>query len=247
MSVFNPRWGKQFKSRRNQPRIWFAAPIKKIVSELEKQGFIKRYSHDSDRTIPNAITKFIFLDHKSILLRYNAIIREYLNYYSPADNFFRLNSVISFILRHSCAKTLARKFRLKSRAGAFRNFGKNLSVKITKGEKVKTYQLPIPEEFKSSTRILKDPLTVLNFRLQSQSALDEVCAICGSRKGIEMHHVKHLRKNQAVSSGFTRLMSELNRKQLPVCRPCHRQIHKGCYNGLSLNNLWIKAQKGEDE
>lgn len=226
--------GKTYKSRANQARVWLAAPIKKIVSDLEEQGFIKRYPHNPHRTIPSAITKFIFLDHKSILLRYNAIIRGYLNYFSPVDNFFRLNSVINFILRHSCAKTLARKFRLKSRAGAFQKFGKDLRVKISKGKEVKTYQLAIPDSFRGVQDLQRNHkrLTVLNFRLQSQSTLDEVCAICGSNREVEMHHVKHLRKGQVVSSGFTKLMSALNRKQLP-----DPQVHKGSYNGLSLNDL----------
>lgn len=166
-----------------------------------------------------------------------------MNYFRPADNYFRLNSVISFIIRHSCAKTLARKFKLRTRAGAFKKFGKNLSVSLKKGDSEKIYSLAIPKqfrnsrEFKASTQIIRDPLTVLNYRIQSQSALDEICAVCGSNDRVEMHHVRHLRKDQVVTKGFTELMSQLNRKQLPVCRPCHEQIHKGNYNGLSLNDL----------
>lgn len=159
------------------------------------------------------------------------------------DNFIRLNSIVSFILRHSCAKTLARKFNLKTRAGAFKKFGKNLGVRMNKGDKVKTYSLAIPKHFRnsgvfnSSTTVLNDPLVMLSYKIQAHSALDEICAVCGSNERIEMHHVKHLRKDHADAKGFTRLMSELNRKQLPVCRPCRLEIHKGSYNGLSLNNL----------
>lgn len=243
VSKYNPKTGKRHDSRQNQARVWFVAPIKEIVANLEKQGFIKRYRDDPSRAIPNAITKFIFLDHKAIILRYNAIINGYLNYFSPADNFFKLNSIMTFILRHSCAKTLARKFRLRTRAGAFKKFGKNLGVAIKKGETTKTYKLAIPEhfrnsrKFKATNRILKDPLAVLNYKLQSQSVLDEICAVCGSKERVEMHHVRHLRKDGVTATGFTGLMSALNRKQLPICVPCHKQIHKGGYNGLSLNEL----------
>lgn len=44
-------------------------------------------------------------------------------------------AIVGFIIRHSCAKTLARKFNLRTRAGAFKKFGKNLGVKMDKKEK----------------------------------------------------------------------------------------------------------------
>lgn len=195
------------------------------------------------RLIPNAITKFIFLDHKSILGRYNAIIGGYLNYFSPADNYYKVSSIIGFIIRHSCAKTLGRKFNLRTRAGAFKKFGKNLGVRIVRGKETKLYELAVPEhlrnvrKFRTSSRPFRDPLAVLNYKLRCQSALDEICSVCGSSDRVEMHHVKHLRKGSTPLPGFTGLMSRLNRKQLPVCVPCHQQIHQGNYNGLSLNEL----------
>lgn len=218
-------------------------PVNEILTKLEKQGFIKRYEQDPRRLVPNAITKFIFLDHKSIIERYNAVIRGYLNYYSPADNYHKLGSIIGYILRHSCAKTLARKFNLKNRAGAFKKFGKNLAITLEKKGIPKTYKLDIPEsfknirEFKTSNGDYKDPLMVLNYQIHSQSKLDETCAVCGSDNRVEMHHVKHIRKATEKATGFTKLMSKLNRKQLPVCIPCHKEIHSGNYNGLSLNEL----------
>jgi hypothetical protein len=193
--------------------------------------------------VPEAITRLIFLDHQSIILRYNAVINGFLNYFSFVDNFHKFHQIIGYILRHSCAKTLARKFNLDSRAGAFKKFGKDLGVTIKKGKREKTYKLAIPKtlkksrEFKVSATVFKDPLLSLRYRLESQISLDEVCAVCGSNEGIEMHHVRHLRKDSVVEPGFTALMSKLNRKQIPVCKPCHRSIHAGAYNGLSLNQL----------
>lgn len=91
--------------------------------------------------------------------------------------------------------------------------------------------------FKISESDFKDPMLTLRYRLESQVGLGESCAICGSSESIEMHHVRHLRKDSVVKPGFTALMSKLNRKQLPVCKPCHRKVHAGTYNGLSLNEL----------
>lgn len=223
--------------------MYFAAPISEILDKLEKNGFVKRYNKDKTRLIPEAIPKFIFLEHPAIILRYNAIINGFLNYFSFVDNLSKLHQILGFILRHSCAKTLARKFRLKSRAGAFKKFGKNLEVVVEKGKTKRSYKLAIPETLKK-TRTFKinkseflDPMLSLRYRLESQVSLGEACAICGSSESIEMHHVRHLRKNSVVGTGFTALMSKLNRKQIPVCRSCHLKIHVGAYNGLSLNEL----------
>jgi len=247
---YNSKAGRFIKSRINQTRVYFAAPIAEILKKLEKQGIIKRYSKNRNRLIPSAIPKLIFLDHPAIINRYNAIINGYLNYFSPVDNYFRFHQIVGYILRHSCAKTLARKFNLKTRAGAFKKFGKNLEVTITKKNQSRKYSLNIPESFKkirvfkTKTVSVPDPLAVLNYKLESQMSLEEVCSVCGSDVKVEMHHVRHLRKDSVVTPGFTCLMSALNRKQLPVCRACHIQIHKGTYDGLSLNELWIKAHSG---
>ena len=50
-----------------------------------------------------------------------------------------------------------------------------------------------------------------------------------------MHHVKHIRKGKVT--GFTQIMKQLNRKQIPVCYSCHLKIHAGTYDGVALNKL----------
>jgi len=52
-----------------------------------------------------------------------------------------------------------------------------------------------------------------------------------------MHHVKHLRKEGTKPTGFQIIMSQLNRKQVPVCKACHNNIHAGKYDGVSLKEL----------
>ena len=39
----------------------------------------------------------------------------------------------------------------------------------------------------------------LRFRLETQVSLDSTCAVCGSEEWIEMHHVRHLRKDRRLS------------------------------------------------
>lgn len=57
-----------------------------------------------------------------------------------------------------------------------------------------------------------------------------------------MHHVKHIRKGGKRSTGFTALMSNLNRKQIPVCKSCHKKIHAGLYKDMGLKDLYIKRK-----
>lgn len=50
-----------------------------------------------------------------------------------------------------------------------------------------------------------------------------------------MHHVKHIKKGK--TKGFTQMMKQLNRKQVPVCWTCHVKIHNGQYDGEALGKI----------
>lgn len=54
------------KTRINNVRIYLKAPMEKIFSKLRKEGFVK-----DEIGTPSALTKWIFLDHRGILQRYN--------------------------------------------------------------------------------------------------------------------------------------------------------------------------------
>lgn len=155
--------GKKVVTRVNHTRVFFYAPMKEIYQDLVKEGFCKNSSGT-----PNAITKWIFLDHRGILLRYNAVARGFLNYYSFVDNYHEIVSLVNFTLLHSCAKTLARKLNLGSRAAVFSKFGKGLTPKdaLTEAEeatakrrkKPKLISFYLPKSYKKKARDFKIPL-----------------------------------------------------------------------------------------
>lgn len=64
---------------------------------------------------------------------------------------------------------------------------------------------------------------------------------CGTEEDVVMHHVRHIRKMGEKAQGFVRLLATLNRKQIPVCVPCHGKIHRGEYDGLRLSDLTLPA------
>jgi len=63
------------------------------------------------------------------------------------------------------------------------------------------------------------------------------CCICQSTEKIEMHHVRHIRKMNAKLTPMETSMAALNRKQIPVCQKCHKDIHRGRYDGQKLTDI----------
>ncbi len=120
--------GKSFKNlpKVNDSKLKFYMPFQDILLKLAKLGFFDKT--DSGKIKPKSIPKFIYLDHSSILQKYNSILIQFFNYFSVAHNASKLHQ-IAFILKHSCAKTLARKFNLKTRNFTFRKFGPDLAFK----------------------------------------------------------------------------------------------------------------------
>lgn len=74
--------------------------------------------------------------------------------------------------------------------------------------------------------------------LRTRSKLGFPCLICGTADNVAMHHVRHIRKTGAKKpKGFQAVMRAPNRKQLPVGKGCHEEIHKGEYDGIRLQDL----------
>lgn len=169
------------------------------------------------------------------------------------DNYDEIVRMVNFTLLHSCAKTLARKFNMGSRANVFAKFGKTLTPQdplaqaeqaiAKRKKKPRMVSFHLPASYKKKTRDFKigisytNPMEVLKWRISTQVSAFEACLICGAEDGIQMHHVKHLRKEGQKATGFLAVMSQLNRKQIPVCQTCHDNIHGGRYDGVSLKTL----------
>ena len=191
-------------------------------------------------------------------MKYNYIIRGLLNYYSIVHDIYNLRTIL-YYLRFSAFTTLARKLNLNT-GKVIAKFGwlmkdpeTGVELYLPKGKvnkKTLNYlQVKSKNKAKRNTNVNEglpnlagDPFVVSNFKLRTHSAylLDEPCRICGSLEDIQMHHIKHVNKIKA--KGFTKLMSMLNRKQIPVCISCHNKIHTGAYDGISLNTLKRKPK-----
>lgn len=68
--------------------------------------------------------------------------------------------------------------------------------------------------------------------------LTKHCCVCGSKHRVQMHHIKHVKKMGSILKGFSQIVASLNRKQIVVCKACHRKIHKGLYDGVKLSDFY---------
>lgn len=107
----------------------------------------------------------------------------------------------------------------------------------------KVMKLREPEP-QSGARIVGAPtidfltLNKVNFRTRFKS--ETMCAVCNS-PSYALHHIKPLkhRGGRFVGhKGFDKVVAALGRKQIPVCKVCHNNIHTGKYDGLSLDDLY---------
>jgi group II intron reverse transcriptase/maturase len=69
------------------------------------------------------------------------------------------------------------------------------------------------------------PYVVLRGKAErAHTALKGSCCVCGSEQSVEMHHVRGI-KDLKGRTKTERIMIAINRKQIPLCRPCHMEAH----------------------
>lgn len=231
------RNGKRFTKRVNGWQPILKAPVMKIVGRLYNRGFC------DSKGSPISKAAWSLLDDDQIIRQFNSVLSGYINYYSFAANFGELG-FIQYILKFSLAKTLAHKRKITVKQ-VFQKYGGNLKAKVEREGQV--IQVPFAQvrSWRTDTHrfmIAKDgtqPDGIINTysRLRVRSKLGACCCICGAAERLQMHHVRHIRKMGQKVTGFAKVMVTLNRKQIPVCKPCHDKVHRGVYDGLSLGSF----------
>lgn len=230
------RGDQKFRKRVSGWFLSMGAPTDRIVKRLSQAGFCTKGGS------PTHKKGWINHSDVQIIEMYNSVLLGTLNYYSFVDNRARLGWVQT-ILQHSAAMTLASKHRLKTRRAVFRKFGPTLRVQEQRADgEVVTRSLALQTLTRNPMRFLsgdgpKGDLTTPLLNRYTRSHLGSPCCVCGETTGVEMHHLRHIRKSNQKLTGFNKLMGQLNRKQIPVCRNCHENIHGGRYDGISLKEL----------
>nr|YP_001315141.1 putative reverse transcriptase and intron maturase [Chlorokybus atmophyticus]ABO15142.1 putative reverse transcriptase and intron maturase [Chlorokybus atmophyticus] len=220
---------------RVSPRLSFHAPIAKLIDRLQLRGYY-RWSETLNRAVPTALRSLVNLDHRTILLLYNSVIRGILNYYSFADNRKSLGSIIHG-LKWSCALTLALKYKLRTAAKAYKAFGRRLACADSGVELYipDTFaRLPHLEKFKSGGVITPEQAIKLSYSNRfTLSPLGKPSVICGNPVvQMHQHQMRKLRelRSRLHLDWFTMQMAAINRKQVPLCADHHHRLHS---NSLS--------------
>jgi hypothetical protein len=121
---------------RKTTRPIFDGPIDNIVKKLEEKGFARRGGN------PMRCGRLIHLTPSQIIKYYRSIENGILNFYCMANNYGRVSGRTHYILKYSCALTLASKLRLRTLHKTFAKFGKNLTIRDKEGEITASYPTP---------------------------------------------------------------------------------------------------------
>jgi len=149
------------------------------------------------------------------------VFRGYINYYSFVHNYNYLVSLLSHILKGSCAKLLAAKFTLKNQRKVYKKFGNKL--RSLSGKEFVTPKYGITLKFNSNSSDKIDSLFMKNKSITSLENLN--CIQCGSKYKVEIHHIRAMKDLNPNINEIDKLMIKMNRKQISLCRECHMKKH----------------------
>jgi hypothetical protein len=229
--------GDQIRMRANI-RSRINAPTKKMLEKLLKGKIARRDNRNMITAQP--LTALVNMDHATIIQYYNSKINGIINYYSFAGNRNECLNII-WILRHSCAKTLARKYRMSTRQ-VFKRFGPFLEDSQT------NIKLNIPRSLRAIhlyrvKENLNSPIDTLDktwFGRLTQTNVFKSCILCGTSKKIQMHHLRSVKdvriRIKKKGANFKTIVGAFQRKQIPLCQYHHTLYHQG-----KLLNYEMKA------
>lgn len=222
------------KRRIPTSNLWMTFPINSILKKLEEKKFITRRKDHKWKF--NSFGNLTVLPPRDIVLRYLSTLRGIVNYYSFVDNKPQFRK-IHWLLRESLIKTLQRKFDISKRE-TIKRYGLNIKIKYERKGETKTIDFQLPNLKRNPMLFMgtpnKDPLDIIHYEIRTIDAFGSRCANCNSEENIEMHHVKHIKTINPSLSAFDKLLARINRKQVPLCSKCHKEVHKGKFAGKSL-------------
>jgi hypothetical protein len=206
----------------------FVAERNRFYMQDGKPIHRKERTHDSDY---------------SIVCRYQAEYRGYVQYYQLADNITWLNQ-LHWVMQTSLLKTLAHKHR-----SSVAKMAKRLAAKVLTPDGPRTcLEVRVPREGREPligrfggiplrttlTATIEDRLLArkrLGGTELLQRLLAGACEACGSTEHVEVHHVRKLadleRPGRNPKPDWVRLMAARRRKTLILCRVCHDNLHAG--------------------
>lgn len=211
--------------------ITLLVPLKELSKKLQKYTANGR---------PANLAGLINQPVEHIIEHFNGVMRGWYNYYQLAENVCSLHFA-RYVLLYSLVKTLAHK-EGSSTHKVFRQYGKDISFIKPNGRSIHFFNQPLIQVKKAKLTKANVDNQVVWWPRKTRTRLLDTCAICDSANQVEMHHVRHIRKRGQSVRGFSLYLASINRKQIPVCKQCHRDIHQGKYDGDSLPSILEKLE-----
>ena len=242
IKLMRPLGRTPFHKRTTGKFVKVEIPIKRVIEKLHIKGMCDKNGY------PISKGKLTVYDDADIIEHYNSVLNGYLNFYSGTTK-TNPKYRIYYILKFSCAKTLAHKHK-SSMAKILKELGPNLKIekeikfrRNSTHKKTRTVTLTPNKTFKQPKFLLgkqlKDPSSIMIGKF-TRSKLFATCLICGSPDRIEMHHLNSLKNIKPRT--FAQLHGYVRRKQIPLCAPHHRDVTHGKYNGIPLRELLARTQ-----
>lgn len=187
----------------------------------------------------------------TIVQRYQSVLKGLYNFYCMTQNVGKRLATVKWILETSLVKTLACKHKTTV-PNIYRKYGttiegcKALQVVIERPDRP-----PLVATF-GGFGLQRQPdgvgtdWTDFDFRITwhyyggpRSEAVERLtstrCNVCGADGPTEMHHIRKLsdinRPGRRPSNTTERIMTARKRKSIPVCKPCHDNIHAGKHDG----------------
>lgn len=239
VSKYHTTERKQVTMRPNV-RARVNAPTKKLLDKLIKVGIARITSRGE--IVGNPMTSLVNLDHATIIQYYNSKMYGVINYYTFAGNRTELLNLI-WLMKWSLARTLARKYQLRSARQAFKKFGNRLRDPETDLELKAPNSLPVIHQYNTveNQPPVSETLEQTWYSRLTQNSLFKKCVLCGTAEKIEMHRLRSVLNvrvkmaNQKAS--FAQWKGAVQRKQIPLCKYHHESYHHGKLLNYELNQI----------
>lgn len=257
LSLLNENPNKRYKElvgRYDALPVQINAPLDMIRIKLRERGVISKSNK------PKAIGRLIHVPDNEIVKWFNAVGRGLLNYYCCCQNFYKIKNYVDYMVRWSAIHTLAGKHKSSSR---------KIIAKHTKDLIIKDEEGFVLTQFMSSAeiRVMKRQFRTNVSENPMDKVLDQIwakftrtkffgveCAVYGCQHSeIEWHHVSHLkrmkdnlgnisvvtRKGKRVT-GVDAFKVAFNRKQIPLCKMHHSELHNNKISYSDINWEYVK-------
>lgn len=186
----------------------------------------------------------------NIIQYFNSVAHGLLSYYRCADDFYKMKSIVNWFVRYSAISTLKHKHKMASRKVVIQKYGEDLKVSNHKGYKTslidRQYVMGLKQDYlmKPDTS-WTEKLTRVWITFSKQENFLSKCSVknCFTPfDNIEIHHIKKLYrkidengqviiKNRSKKlKGWRAIEAGLKRKQIPLCRKHHKELHQDNIN-----------------